>query len=241
MSGHSKWSQIKHKKAASDSKKGVLFSKLVREIMLAAQNGGVNPETNSRLRTALEKARSRGLPKDNIERVIKRVSGEEKNMELQEIIYEAAAPSGVTIIIEGITDNKNRTLAEIKHILTEHGARLANPGALLWNFEKVGELEISTVENKKSLAEIELAVADSGASDFKTVGQTLLVETNFSDLDRVHHNLEKQGIKIKETGHDYRPRSAIEISPAAKLTLESLLNALTEHNDVQKIYVNFNK
>lgn len=137
MSGHSRWSQVKHKKAASDAKKGQLFSKLVKEITLAVRSGGPDPDANPRLRSALERARSLGLPKENSERAILRASGGEEGTSLQEFLYEATAPGGVQILVEGITDNKNRTLAEIRQILSRHEAKLAPPNSLLWNFEKV--------------------------------------------------------------------------------------------------------
>lgn len=137
MSGHSRWSQVKHKKAASDAKRGQLFSKLVREITMAVRSGGPDPDANPRLRSALERARSLGLPKENSERAILRASGGEGGASLQEFLYEATAPNGVQILVEGITDNKNRTLAEIRQTLAGHGAKLAPPNSLLWNFEKV--------------------------------------------------------------------------------------------------------
>ncbi|MBI2640963.1 MAG: YebC/PmpR family DNA-binding transcriptional regulator [Candidatus Sungbacteria bacterium] len=137
MSGHSKWAQIKHKKAVTDAKKGQLFSKMVREITIAAKEGGPNPESNPRLRAAQDRARALGLPKDNMERAILRASGAGADMALQEFLYEAAAPGGVMILIEGITDNKNRTLAEIKKILSERDVKLVPQNSLLWNFKKV--------------------------------------------------------------------------------------------------------
>ena len=141
MSGHSKWSQIKHKKAVSDAKKGQLFSKLVREIMLAVRTGGPQPETNARLKSALERSREQGLPKDNIERAVERAYGGGEAAKLQEFLYEAVGAGGVYILIEGITDNNNRTLAEVKPILSKHDAKLVPPNSLLWNFEKIWTTE----------------------------------------------------------------------------------------------------
>ena len=138
MSGHSKWSQIKHKKGATDAKRGQLFGKLVKEIAIAARSGSTDPAANARLRSALERAKDAGLPKENIARAIARARGNGEGAELSEILCEAAAPGGIAIIIEAITDSKNRTVNEIKHILTEHNGKLAQPGSLLWNFERVG-------------------------------------------------------------------------------------------------------
>ena len=138
MSGHSKWSQIKHKKALTDAKRGKLFSKLVREITVAAKTGGAKPESNPRLKSAMEQAKSLGLPKDNIERALQKAAGKgEDSQNLQEFIYEALGSGGISIIVEGITDNKNRTLAQIKQILAEHGGKLADQGSLLWGFDKI--------------------------------------------------------------------------------------------------------
>ncbi|MDP3710433.1 MAG: YebC/PmpR family DNA-binding transcriptional regulator [bacterium] len=139
MSGHSKWSQIKHKKSSTDAKKGQLFSKLVKEITVAAKVGGANPDNNARLRSAIERGKSLGLPKDNIERALQRTSGAEAGIDLQEFTYEILGPGGVFMIVTGITDNKNRSLAEIKKILGMFSAKLTNPGSLIWNFERDGQ------------------------------------------------------------------------------------------------------
>lgn len=239
MSGHSKWSQIKHKKSLTDAKKGQLFSKLVREIMVAARDGGPNPQTNARLRQAMERARSQGLPKDNVERAIDRASGAEEGAALQEFLYEAMAPGGVTIIIEGITDNKNRTLAEIKHLLNEHGSKLAESGSLSWGFDKIGWIEINKEDNPdKKQGEIELIFIDSGATDFKYSDGVWLVETNFTKLEKAKQKLERAGIKIKETGHDYKPRLPLDLGGGERSSVEKLLDELSEHSDVQEVYTN---
>ena len=138
MSGHSKWKQIKHKKALTDAKRGTAFSKMVREITIAARTGDPNPEVNIRLKAAVERAHAIGLPKDNIERAIAKAAGRGADSELFDLLYEATAPGGVAMLIKGVTDNKNRTVNEIKHLLSLHGARLAEPGSVLWNFERVG-------------------------------------------------------------------------------------------------------
>jgi YebC/PmpR family DNA-binding regulatory protein len=140
MSGHSKWSQIKHKKSSTDAKKGQLFSKLVKEITVAAKVGGANPDNNARLRSAIERGKSLGLPKDNIERALRRASGAEAGIDLQEFTYKILGPGGVFMIVTGITDNKNRSLAEIKKILGMFSAKLTNPGSLIWNFERDGRV-----------------------------------------------------------------------------------------------------
>lgn len=239
MAGHSKWAQIKHRKSITDAKKGQLFSKLVCEIMVAAREGGPKPETNSRLRQAAERAQSQGLPKDNIEKAINRAMGTDEGKSLQEFLYEATAPGGIAIIIEGITDSKNRTLAEIKHILNERGARLAESGSLIWNFEKSGSVELSQETNTaKSQEEIELDIIESGARDFQYLNGTWLIETDFPKLEKVRQNLEAAGLKIKEVYHDYKTRAPIELAGKAKEVIEKLLDELSLHNDVQEIYTN---
>lgn len=137
MAGHSKWAQIKHKKALTDAKKGQLFSKMVREVMVSVREGGASPDANPRLRNALERAKSSGVPKENIERAVRRATGKNETATLQEFLYEAVGPDGVYILIEGITDNRNRTLSEVKPILARYGAKLVAPHSLLWNFDKI--------------------------------------------------------------------------------------------------------
>ena len=239
MSGHSKWSQIKHKKAASDAKRGQLFSKLIREITVAAQQGGPNPDANHRLRAAMERARDGGLAKDNIARALERASGRGAETELSEFLYEAASPGRVAILIEGITDNKNRTHAELKHLLAEHGGRLAEQGSLVWNFEKVGLIECRREHNPtKAAEEIELAIIDSGARDFRHADRQWLIETEFSSRDAVRTQLERRGIALASAAHDYKPRVRLEIAPAELEKIELLLDALVAHDDVQEVYTN---
>lgn len=242
MSGHSKWSQIRHKKSLTDAKKGQLFAKLVREIMVAARAGGPKPETNFRLRQAIERAHFQGLPKNNIARAMARAKGTEEHAALQEFLYEATAANGVTILIEGITDNKNRTLAEIKRLLNEHGAKLVQPGSLAWGFEKIGLLELTKEKDiDKSREEIELAIIEVGASDFKYVDGTWLVEINFTETEKVRQKLEEAGVKIKEAGHDYKARTPLKLEHEAKSQIEKLLDELSEHSDVQEVYTNLSE
>ncbi|MEK7099453.1 MAG: YebC/PmpR family DNA-binding transcriptional regulator [Patescibacteria group bacterium] len=239
MAGHSHWKQVKHKKGATDAKRGQLFSKLVKEIAVAAREGGVNPETNVRLRAAMERSKQDGLPKDNRERTLERASGRGDAGELFEFLYEATAPDGVMILVEGITDSRNRTLAEIKHILSERGGRLVEQGSLSWNFEKVGVLAGSVSASPgKNREEIELAVIESGASDFRIEEDTLTVETVFAERERVRAALEAHGITITSVGHEYKPKTAIVLTDDARAALEPLLDALAEHPDAQEIYTN---
>lgn len=239
MSGHSKWSQIRHRKGAADAKRGQLFGKLIREITVAAREAGVNPDINVRLRAAMERGKKEGLPKDNIERALERTSGKGDAGALFEFLYEATAAHGVMILIEGITDSKNRTLAEIKHTLTERDGRLAKQGSLIWNFEKVGALVAALAPSGgRSREERELAIIEAGASDFHIEDDTMLIETPFAERERVRETLEGQGIAITESGHDFKPRAPLALAPEARNAVESLLDVLTEHDDVQEVYTN---
>ncbi|MBI2053404.1 MAG: YebC/PmpR family DNA-binding transcriptional regulator [Candidatus Sungbacteria bacterium] len=251
MAGHSHWKQVKHQKGTADAKRGKLFSKLVKEITVAAREGGVNPDANVRLRSAMERARSEGLPKDNMERALARAAGRAEDSELFEFLYEASASGGIAILIEGITDNKNRSLNEIKHILTETGARLAEQGSLIWNFEKIGILTVEKQEaylpdrqagdTKKSRDAIELAIIEAGARDFGEEDDVWIVETNFGEREAVRERLAAAGIAVRESGHDYKARHPVEITPDMGPKIETLLDALLEQDDVQEVYTNISE
>lgn len=238
MSGHSKWSQIKHKKGAADAKRGQLFSKLVREITVAAREGGAQPEGNARLAAAMERAKAAGMPKENIERALAKVSGGGDGAMLDEFLYEASVSGGVAILIEGITDSKNRTLAEIKHVLSQRGAKMAESGSLLWNFEKVGIIEAAIPEGSTQTPDdLELIIIDAGAQDVAQRDGVFQIETEFVALNNVRRALDAAGLEIKDFGHEYKPRAAIE-APQDRGGLDSLLDALVEHDDVQEVYTN---
>ena len=239
MSGHNKWGQIKHKKALTDAKRGKLFSKLVKEITVAARTGAPDPAMNPRLRAAIEHARADGLPKDNIDRAIAKAKGGGESENLKEFLYEAVSADGMTILIEGISDNTNRTFNEIRHLLGEHNGHMADPGSLAWNFEKIGMLHITQEDNAaKSEEDIEMAIIDSGAADFTFDDNAWIVETVFTDREHVRSTLEASGIVIREAGHDYKPKSAVSLREDIHPAVEKLLNALTEHDDIQEVYTN---
>ena len=239
MAGHSHWKQVKHKKGAADTKRGQVFSKLVKEITIAARAGSTDPATNPRLRSALERAAAVGLPKENRERAVARASGSGPDAELFEVLYEAAAPGGIAILVEAITDNRNRTVNELKHLLSLQGARLAEPGSLAWNFEKIGVMEIAAGANPTETKEdMENAIIESGAADFHDRDGIWRVETAYADLVKVRGSLERAGIAVKETGHSYKPRAPVALHQDARASLERLLDALSEHDDIQEAYTN---
>jgi YebC/PmpR family DNA-binding regulatory protein len=238
MSGHSKWAQIKHKKAATDQKRGALFSKMAREITVAARVGSPDPAMNTRLRGAIERARTLGLPKDNVERAIDRAKKPAEEA-LEDFLYEALGPEGTLILIEGITDSKNRSHAEIKKILTDHNAKLAEPGAVLWNFEKRGEFTVEQSENNgKSEEDIQLALIDAGAQEFSKEEDIWRVQTLPQETEEARKKLERIGIKTREASYGYRAKQETVLSSATQQTIEPLFEKLSDHPDVQDIYTN---
>lgn len=239
MSGHSKWSQIKHKKSATDQKKGVLFSKIAREITAAARSGSPDSAANARLRAAIERARASGLPKENIARALDRASGSPDADSASEFLYEALGPEGVLILIEGTTDNTNRSLAEIRKILADHGAKFSDPGAVLWNFEKRGRIGIDREQAPNMTDDqIELAIIDAGARDYEKDGDSWIVETLMDETERVQDSLASSGVSTKETGRVYRAKTEVALSQTGTTALESLLDALSHHDDVEEVYTN---
>lgn len=239
MSGHNKWSQIKHKKGITDTKKGKIFSRLVREVMIACKIDGNNPDSNIRLRAAIEHARAEGVPKDNIERAVGRGSGTKEGIEFKEFLYEATGPGGIAILIEGITDSTNRSIGEIKHLLSIHAGKIAEPGSLLWNFQKIGILEVNVKQNSKiSKDDIELAFIESGAQDFSFLDDTWVIETGFTDREHVYKLLEEKGIVVNTSSHEYKAGNMVILEPQTMEAVQSLLDILTDHEDVQEVYTN---
>lgn len=239
MAGHSKWAQIKHKKAITDAKKGRLFSKVIREIMVAARSGAPDPQSNPRLRTALERARAIGLPKDTMERAIERASGEPDAAGLQEFVYEATYKGGVMLVIEGISDNTNRSLAEIRKVLNDRGGKLADPGSVLWNFEKIGVLRLSDKSmGDKPAEEVELVVIEARVKDYLHEESEWVLETEFTQCEKVRRALENQKIVVEESGHAYKPLMTVTLDTLASRVLADLVEALLELDDVQDVYTN---
>lgn len=239
MSGHSHWATIKHKKAISDLKKGAIFSKLAREIEIAARSGG-NPDFNPKLRVAIEKAKEAKMPTENIERAIKRGTGELAGEKLEEVLYEAYGPGNIAIIIEGITDNKNRTLNEIKHILQSFNGKLVSEGAIRWMFERKGCICVDLKEqaNIKEKEELEMLAIDAGAEDIYWHNSILDVYTKIEELDRVKKNLEEKGVKIVSFSLDWVPKEMVDADEKIKEVCQKLFEALDENDAVQEIYSN---
>lgn len=237
MSGHSKWSQIKRQKGAADQKRGQVFSKLTNAIILAARGGG-DPNANFALKIAIEKARLANMPKENIERAIKRGTGELGGAKIEEALYEAIGPVGIGILIEAVTDNKNRTNSQIKNILGKFGAKLAGSGAVQYQFERMGKLLID-LEGRDS-QEIELIIIDAGALDFEEHDDVLAVYTQPEELSRVKKSLEGQNLNIEEASLSWEPKNLIKIadSDLAHKMIE-LMDALDSQDEVTAVYSNF--
>jgi len=236
MSGHSHWAGIKHKKSVEDAKRAKVFTKLAKPITMAAREGGGNPESNFKLRMAIEKARAFNMPKNNIEKAIKRGTGKLKGADLEEITYEAVGPGDIMMIIRVTTDNRNRAVSEIKSILAKAGGKISEVGSVMWNFEQVGVIYIENI--KKDSAEIELLAIDAGARDTKIEDETLNVFTDPKNLRTVQKNLIKKGIDISDSGLVYLPKNILKIDESTRLDYEKLLENLNEQNDVEEIYDN---
>ncbi len=239
MSGHSKWSQIKRQKAAGDVKKGQAFTRAMREIMLAARQGGASPEANFRLRLAMEKARAVGMPKDNIQRAIERASGKAEGATLEEILYEGYAHGGVSVMVEVVTDNRNRTASEIRAVFTKHGGKLGESGSVQWMFEQKGQLDIDT--NGRNVDEVELRAIDAGAEDVVVNDGTgtVTMYTPPGDIERVKRELEQQGERVISAEVSMRPNQTIHVEGPEAGKVLRLVDALEELDDVQRVHANF--
>ena len=241
MSGHSHARTIKHQKTITDQKRGQIFSKLARSIEVAVKEGGMNPETNAKLRVVVEEAKKFNLPRDNIERAIKRGTGELAGERLEEVLFEAYGPGGIAIIIEGITDNKNRTLGEIKQTLNQNSGKLVGEGSVKWMFERRGCLVVDLKaqnEKFKDKEKLELISIEAGALDLYWHNDVLDVYTKIEDLEKVKGNLELKGIKIDSTSLDWVPKETIELDKKNEEACQKLFEALDEDEAVQEIYSN---
>ncbi len=237
MSGHSKWAQIKHKKAAQDKKRGKLFSKIIREITIAAKIGGGDPEGNPRLRTVIEKAKSANMPNDNIERAIKKGTGEIPGVVYEEVSYEAYGPGGVALYILATTDNKNRTTGEIRHVLSRFNGNLGSSGSVAWQFESKGIIHVSTESvDEDTLMAI---VLEAGAEDLKKVGDSFEIITGPRELHQVVDEINKKNVKIEDYELTMLAQSPKHVTGKDAEKLLKLIEALEELDDIQNVYSNF--
>jgi len=240
MSGHSHWAGIKHKKQLADLQRGRIFSKLAREIEVAARSGK-DPEMNPKLRMVIEKAKKAKMPSENIERAIKRGCGELQANKLEEFIFEAYGPGNIAIIIEGITDNKNRTLNEIKQILAQNGGKLVSEGAIKWMFERKGCIVVdlnNQEDNLKDKEKLEILAIEADAEDLRWDENFLNIYTKIGELEIIKKRLEEKLVKIEHFSLDWVPKELISVDDKTKENCQKLFESLDENESVQEIYSN---
>jgi YebC/PmpR family DNA-binding regulatory protein len=239
MAGHSKWAQIKRQKAANDFKKGAIFSKLAREIYVATREGGPNPDANVRLRMALERSRREGMTNDTIERAIAKGSGVgSEGEDYQTVFYEGYGPGGVAVMAVALTDNRNRTAAEVRGAFNRHGGSLGETGTVGWQFDTIGQLVIAA--NGADPDEIALQAIDAGAADVTTEGQEIVVTTDPSDLSAVSETLREAGLEINDATVTRVPQNVVDVEGSQAATALRLLEALEDLDDIQEVFTNAN-
>ncbi|PNR97151.1 YebC/PmpR family DNA-binding transcriptional regulator [Petrotoga sp. 9PWA.NaAc.5.4] len=237
MSGHNKWANIKQRKTTQDAKRSKMFTKLIRELTVAAREGGSDPEANPRLRTAIDNAKAANMPKDKIEAAIKKGTGELEGEELTEIMYEAYAPGGVALLISVVTDNKNRTAQELRHVLSKWGGSLAESGSVSWNFERKGLITVPK-EEIEDLDEFMLATIESGAEDIDETADPIEIVTSPENLTKVRNTLKQMGYTVRDQ-LTYIPKTTVKLSEEDAEKLLKLLDALDDMDDVQEVYGNY--
>jgi YebC/PmpR family DNA-binding regulatory protein len=237
MSGHSKWSTIKRKKGAADIKRGKLFTTMIKEITISARLGGGDESANPRLRQAIEKAKSANMPADNIKRAIQKGTGELPGTSYEEYVYEGYGPAGVAIMMEVLTDNKNRTVAEIRHLMTKHGGNLGENGSVSWMFDKKGQI----VVDKKNFDEDEILefALEAGAEDFETEDNEFIITTDPSIIMDVRNQLEIKDVVVKSSEIELIPKNLQEVEQNDIEKVLKLMEELEDHDDIKNVYANF--
>lgn len=238
MAGHNKWSQIKRKKAVNDNKRGQMFTKLIREITVAARSGSGDPNSNARLRLAVDTAKAANMPLENIERAIKRGTGELEGINYEEMVYEGYGPGGVALYIETLTDNLNRTVAEVRHILDKFGGNLGTAGSVAWQFDRKGQIYIAgSASDEEQVFE---AAIEAGAEDVAQQGDELVVSTDASNFHEVQGGLREAGLEIASAELSMIAKNEVDVDGKDGLRLLRLMEALDDHDDVQQVYSNGN-
>ncbi|MCA9955754.1 MAG: YebC/PmpR family DNA-binding transcriptional regulator [Ardenticatenaceae bacterium] len=232
MSGHSKWSTIKHKKAATDKKRGKIFTQLTKELTIAAREGGGDPNFNTRLALAIDKAKANNMPKDNIERAVKRGTGELEGSELFELMYEAYAPNGIGLLVEVVTDNKNRAIADLRHALSKNGGNMAEGGAVAWQFTRKGYIAVG---GKVDQDELFLVAADAGADDIQ-FGEVAEVYTELENFQAVREAIKEAGMTVEEASMVFEPNNPIELTESDALQVMRVIEVIEDLDDVQSVY-----
>ncbi|MDX1493705.1 MAG: YebC/PmpR family DNA-binding transcriptional regulator [Longimicrobiales bacterium] len=236
MAGHNKWSKIKRKKGVNDAKRGALFTKLIREITVAAREGGGDPDYNARLRLAVDTAKAESMPSDNIERAIKRGTGELEGVNYEETTYEGYGPGGVALFIECLTDNTNRTVADVRHTLGKHGGSLGTDGSVAWQFDRKGQIVVDA--SKYSEERVFEAAIEGGAEDVQGDGDEFVITTQLADFAAARDHLEEAGIESSSAELTRIPTSEVKVAGKEAEQLLKLLDALEDLDDVQKVHSN---
>jgi YebC/PmpR family DNA-binding regulatory protein len=237
MSGHSKWSSIKYKKAAADAKRGKIFTKLIKEITVAAREGGGDTETNPRLRTAINNAKAQNMPNDTIERGILRGTGQLPGASYEEITYEGYGPKGVAVIVEVVTDNRNRSTSDLRYIFSKNGGNLGEPGCVAWMFDKKGLIVVD--KDKADEDELMMLALDAGAEDIKTEGDSFEIISAPEDFENVKSAVNEAEIEADLAEISMIPQTTVELDGKEALQLLKIMEGLEEHDDVQNVYSNF--
>jgi YebC/PmpR family DNA-binding regulatory protein len=237
MSGHSKWHSIRFKKGIIDARRGKLFSRLAKEIIVAAKMGGGDPSANPRLRTAVANARAASMPNDNITRAIKRGTGEVEGVSYEEILYEAYGPAGVALLIEVLTDNRNRTASDIRSLLTKKGGSLAGTNAVMFQFDRKGQIRISA--DRTTEENLFMIATEAGAEDLENEDGSFLVTTSFEDFESVRGAIEDAGIEMGSASLVYVPRNTVPVGRSKAKQVLDLMSALEDQDDVQNVHANF--
>ena len=237
MSGHSKWATIKHKKAATDAKRGKAFTKIIRELTIAARVGGGDPNTNSRLRTAISAAKNENMPNDNIERAIQRGTGQLEGEQLEEVMFEGYGPGGVGMLVQVVTSNRNRIVSEIRHLMSKNGGNLAETGAVGWMFHRKGDIVVpkEAADEEKMMG----IVLDAGAEDLRDDGSAWEVTTPPEAMEKVRDALATAGVKPASAEVGWLPQNYVKLSGAQAQQMLRMMEALEDHDDVQHVYANF--
>ena len=238
MSGHSKWAKIKHSKGAVDAKKSALFTKLGQVIIVAAREGGGDPDANFKLRLAMDRAKKANLPKDNIDRAIKRGPGEIKGRQIEEITYEVFGPGGTAFIIETLTDNKNRIATSLRIIFNKYGGSLAGKNSVLWKFDRLGIIHINSDLIKENKEEWQLKIIELGAEDFKEEEREFVIYVSIDNLQKFKEMIEKEGIEIESTEIEWIAKELISIDEYKKQKVVAIFEELENNPDVQNYYTN---
>ena len=237
MAGHSKWANIKHRKAAQDAKKGKVFTKIAKELTVAAKLGGGDPDANSRLRLALDKARAANMPKDNVDRAIKKGTGEGNEANYEDITYEAYGPGGVGMLIQVLTDNRNRSITDVRTVITKRGCNMAEAGSVSWQFEMKGVIEVPVSAGSED--DVMMVVLDAGAEDIAADGDVYSITTTPADFEAVRKALEDASMEVSYAEVTMKPKSTIKVDSSDAKKIITLVDALEDLDDVQEVFGNY--